>query len=145
LVDAVVPHVGGVEGGRLVVHMLRHHRHPVCQSLRAAPGSTASHSAAASAAGDRLGIAAPRQSGLLNRKKPHRVNISFVSLQYGNHFGLRHKSIRPNIIIIRVVEPPHHLMYRIGLQTGKWLCGSGSNFYSLLIHRDMKNSEMYIF
>ena len=70
MVDAVVPHVGWVEGGRLVVHVLRHHRHPVGQALCASRPSTTSHAPADTAApGDRLGVAAPRQPGLLNRKK----------------------------------------------------------------------------
>ena len=68
--DSVVPHVGRVEGGRLVVHVLRHHRHPVGQALCASRPSTTSHAPADTAApGDRLGVAAPRQPGLLNRKK----------------------------------------------------------------------------
>jgi hypothetical protein len=71
LVNPVVPHVGGVERRRLVVHVLRHHGHPVGEPLCAAGRSPAAHAAAvaAPAAGHRLGVAAaPRQPGFLGKK-----------------------------------------------------------------------------
>ena len=73
LVDAVGPHVGVVEAG-LGVHVLRHHGHPVGETL--GPSSRPAPADCPAPAGHRLGVATPGQAGLLANSK-YQVNFTY--------------------------------------------------------------------